>query len=84
MTYLKKLIGITFLTTEQGLARFSPIIYPLPLYLPLTKDRKIKWLSLIIAGSLPLYKGDGSWDSTHQKNRHVNFSRKKEEVLMRE
>ena len=39
---------------------------------------------IISSPPVSLFKGDGSWGSIFQKNRGVNFSLKKREVIMRE
>ena len=85
MTYLKKLIRIKSLNTRQCPAGFSPRIIPSsPVSSLLPKDSKIERFRLIIAGSPPLFKGDGSWGSIFQNNKGVKFSSKKEEVIMSE
>ena len=80
----KSLLELNSLIQNSVQHDFHLELYPLPLYTPLTKDSKIKWFWLIITGSLTLLKGDGSWGSIYQKNRGVNFSSKKGEVIMRE
>ena len=85
MTYLKKLTGIKSLDSKQCPAGFSRRIIPSPpVSSLLPKDSKIKRFRLITAESPSLFKGDGNWGSVFQKNRGVNFSLKKGEVIMRE
>ena len=81
----EKLIGIKSLNIKQGPAGFSRRIIPSPpVSSLLPKDSKIKRFRLITAESPSLFKGDGNWGSVFQKNRGVNFSLKKGEVIMRE